>query len=274
MKKLIPIIVIIAFILIGGIIVAILPETVVQWFALLAGGIIGALFVVFWFLKMLDRYKERIRSERFNETKTKIMKNSDENMAVFQSFIAHENAQLAANLSKNNTKIKDINQKLEEKEKQYEELKTEVREALIKQRGQKNILELMFDNMEEIRDYFSISKRHAKLSFWLAIINCLVGVVLLSLSVYYALTNPSVTPAVIAASAGAVSELFAATSLVVHQKSLTQLNHYYNALHNNEMFLSTVNLVSNLTLDKQDDILIEIIRNELKVRLNKVATKN
>lgn len=141
-----------------------------------------------------------------------------------------------------------------------------INEAIIKQKGQNNILELMMENMGEIRDYFSISKNHAKLSFGLAIFNCIIGIALLGAAVYFALVNKNIEPAIIAVITGAISELFAATSLIVHKKAITQLNHYYNALHNNEMFLSTVNLVGNISIDKQDEMYIKIIENEMEIR--------
>jgi hypothetical protein len=130
----------------------------------------------------------------------------------------------------------------------------------------KNILLLMLENMQEIRDYFSISKNHARLSFWMAIVNCVAGLVLLGLAVNCALTAAKPDAAILPAAAGAVAEAFAGTSLVVHKKSLTQLNHYYDALHENEMFLSTVQLIGSLSPDRQDDVYIEVIRNELRVR--------
>ena len=148
------------------------------------------------------------------------------------------------------------------------------KEAFFKQKGQRDSIVLMHENTKEIRDYFSISKRHAELSFWLAILNCLVGIVLLCLSVYYALSRPNIEPSILAAVAGAISEIFAAASLNVHKKSLIQLNHYYKALHENEMFLSTLNIVRSLSIEKRDELYIEIIRNELNVRNIKVSANN
>jgi len=151
-----------------------------------------------------------------------------------------------------------------------EKTRTEILEN--KTKAQKDILMLMFENMDEIREYFAISKKHVKFSFWLTVLSCFFGGALLTLAVYHAMVNPDIQPAIIAFVAGAVVELFAATSLVVHKKSIGQLNYYYNALHNNEMFLSTVNLVSNLKEEKQDDTYIKIIENELNVRLSQASS--
>lgn len=148
------------------------------------------------------------------------------------------------------------------------------KEAYIKQKVQDNILQLMLANMAELREYYYISKNHAKLSFTFAIINSILGIALLCYAVYYSLSNSEIQPVIISVVSGAVSEIFAATSLVIHNKTLVQLNHYYNALHENEMFLSTVNLVGNLSVDKQDEAYMEIIRNELEVRCKKIQLED
>ena len=66
-----------------------------------------------------------------------------------------------------------------------------------------------------------------------------------------------------------VSELIAGTSLLVYKASLEQLNNYYESLHNNERFLSLVNLVSKISSDKQDEVYINIINVELQNYRNK-----
>ena len=111
--------------------------------------------------------------------------------------------------------------KLDEKDRRYEDLRHEIKEMFIKQGVRKSTLELMFENMGEMRDYFSISKGRERLSFWLAVLTCLTVIV------------------------GGISKIFAAMNLIIHKKSLTKLKHYCNTLRNNGMFLSTVNFVSN-----------------------------
>lgn len=60
-------------------------------------------------------------------------------------------------------------------------------------------------------------------------------------------------------------EVIAGTSLIVYKKSLEQLNHYYNSLHNNERFLSIVNMVSKVSQEKQDDMYFEIVRSQIRI---------
>ncbi len=47
---------------------------------------------------------------------------------------------------------------------------------------------------------------------------------------------------IIPAIGGVITELIAGTALVVYRNSLSQLNHYHKALHEDERFLSSVNL--------------------------------
>lgn len=75
----------------------------------------------------------------------------------------------------------------------------------------------------------------------------------------------SIIPAV----GGVITELIAGTALVVYRNSLSQLNHYHKALHEDERFLSSVNLLGKFsTVEAQDDMLREIIRSEIQMNLD------
>lgn len=73
---------------------------------------------------------------------------------------------------------------------------------------------------------------------------------------------------IIPAIGGVITELIAGTALVVYRNSLSQLNHYHKALHEDERFLSSVNLLGKFsTVEAQDDMLREIIRSEIQMNL-------
>lgn len=143
-----------------------------------------------------------------------------------------------------------------------EQLRSRLIEASHEEAKNKDILELMLTNMSEIKQYYSISKHHARLSFILALLFCAFGFVLLAYSVSLDKENPQ--PVIVGIIGGTVSELFAGTALLVHKSSLSQLNHYYRALHENERFLSTVNLVDRLSTEKRDEAIIKIIDSSLE----------
>jgi len=81
--------------------------------------------------------------------------------------------------------------------------------------------------------------------------------------------------AIIPAIGGAIAELVAGTALFVYRSSLSQLNHYHKALHEDERFLSSVNLLSRFsTTEAQDEMLKEIIRSEIQMNIISVSMKD
>ena len=78
---------------------------------------------------------------------------------------------------------------------------------------------------------------------------------------------------IIPAISGVVTELIAGTALVVYRHSLLQLNHYHKALHEDERFLSSVNLLGKFSnVRDQDEMLREIIRSEIQMNLKTLKT--
>lgn len=132
-----------------------------------------------------------------------------------------------------------------------------------------DIIELMLLNMKEIKEYYILSKTMAKSSFLLAVIMCILGFIIISASIIAMFViDISFTQSIIPIIGGAIVEVIAGTSLVVYKKSLEQLNQYYDSLHNNERFLSLVNIVDKLSDDKKDETYINIINNQLEALKN------
>lgn len=127
----------------------------------------------------------------------------------------------------------------------------------------KDILELMLSNMSELKQYYSISKLQARLSFVLAVLFCVTGTVILLISILK-FDGSNLRSTIISAIGGTISEFFAGTSLLVYKSTLQQLNLYYKSLHENERFLSIVNLANQLPDDRQPDAIIKIIDSSLK----------
>lgn len=127
-----------------------------------------------------------------------------------------------------------------------------------------DIIEMMLKNMGEIRDYYVMSKTQARNSFALACVSCIAGFLLLVAVIVTANSeNATAANTVIPAIGAAISEFVAGTALLIYRQSLKQLNHYYDALHNNERFLSVVNLVSKISEDKRDAVYTEIIQSQI-----------
>lgn len=127
----------------------------------------------------------------------------------------------------------------------------------------------MMINLEDIKEFYTWSQKQAKASFILAVAMCIFGFILMigavMLPVVFRLSfEMSIIPAI----GGVITELIAGTALVVYRNSLSQLNHYHKALHEDERFLSGVNLLGKFsTVEAQDDMLREIIRSEIQMNL-------
>lgn len=126
-------------------------------------------------------------------------------------------------------------------------------------------LTLMTLNMAEIKEYYALSKNMARKSFVLAVIMCILGFIVIASSLLAVfIVNISFIESLVPVIGGTIVEVIAGTSLSVYKKSLEQLNQYYESLHNNERYLSLVNLVDKLTDDKKDEAYINIINTQLE----------
>lgn len=133
----------------------------------------------------------------------------------------------------------------------------------------KDIFALMLKNHDEINEYFKISKWQAKIAFWLSVIACICGLGTLIFGVYSVFILNNINVSIISIVSGSISEVIAATVFWVHNKSALQLNHYYNALHENEKFLSAVNMADKLNEENRERMIMEIIRNQIVIQNKK-----
>ena len=130
----------------------------------------------------------------------------------------------------------------------------------------------MMINLEDIKEFYSWSQKQAKASFILAVVMCVLGFVLMIIAIVLPIIfrlnfQMSIIPAI----GGIITDLIAGTALVVYRNSLSQLNHYHKALHEDERFLSSVNLLGKFSsLQLQDDMLQEIIKSEIQMNLNEL----
>lgn len=127
----------------------------------------------------------------------------------------------------------------------------------------------MMINLEDIKEFYTWSQKQAKASFILAVVMCISGFVLMIAAVVLPVVfKLSFEMSIIPAVGGIITELIAGTALAVYRNSLSQLNHYHKALHEDERFLSSVNLLGKFsTVEAQDDMLREIIRSEIQMNL-------
>lgn len=134
-----------------------------------------------------------------------------------------------------------------------------------------DILAEMLKNHIEIKEYFRISKSQSKFSFYFSIISSVVGIMVIIIAAFGIVAFKEIS--IIAALSGAITEIISGIVLWIHNKSALQLNYYYDSLHENEKFLSAVNIADKLSEEKKEDMYIEIIRKQIDIQIKNKESK-
>lgn len=129
----------------------------------------------------------------------------------------------------------------------------------------RDIIARMLNNHDEIREYFTISKRHAKSSYRFSILASIIGFFMIGIAMYEVIHGKSSNLTSIGVISGAISEFVAGLVLWIHNKSAMQLNYYYDSLHENEKFLAAINMADKLSEEKREEMYVEIIRKQIEI---------
>lgn len=164
---------------------------------------------------------------------------------------------------------KQVKERVKEQKEEANENEKEENAKIHDTKKEIDALGRMLINLEDIKEFYTWSQKQAKASFVLAVSMCILGFILMFIAILLPIIfNLSFETHLIPAIGGIITELVAVTALSVYKSSLTQLNHYHKALHEDERFLSSVNLIGRFsTIEAQDDMLCEIIRSEIQMNL-------
>ncbi len=156
--------------------------------------------------------------------------------------------------------------KLEKKQEKYWEQVQKLKDD--KDLPDKDALELIKVNLANINEYYIWSQKQAKSAFNTAIATCGVGFLLVVAAVLIPIVKQDFNSTIsfISFLGGAITEVIGGTIFFVYRKSLTQLNYYHKALHEDQRFLSSVNLINKFH-DKNmgDEMLKEIIQSAIDI---------
>lgn len=127
----------------------------------------------------------------------------------------------------------------------------------------------MLINLEDIKEFYTWSQKQAKAAFALAVIMCCLGFGLIACGIFISMTGIfPIKLSIMTGIGGVIVEIVAGTALVVYKSSLLQLNHYHQALHEDERFLSSATLIDRFSNNEcRDEMLKEIIRSEIQMNL-------
>ena len=124
----------------------------------------------------------------------------------------------------------------------------------------------MLKNHIEIKEYFRISKNQSKFSFYFSIISSVIGIIVVIIAASGMMVFKNLGISIIAAASGAITEIISGIVLWIHNKSALQLNYYYDSLHENEKFLSALNIADKLSEEKRENMYMEIIRKQIDIQ--------
>lgn len=210
---------------------------------------------------LIKNINEENVSYQFNFFRKKVMNNS------FVIFWENEtdlknNAFLFFNKSLNTIRdIENILDKNKIKTKDENVMALEKTLELYATEENNDIIALMIDNLRGINQFYELTKYQANNAYRLAKNSSIAGIILIIVAVLIALIFNNNQIAVATTTGGIIVETLAGTSLFVYQKTLKQLNYYYASLHNNERFLSLINIVSKTNI--KDELYRKIVESEL-----------
>ncbi|MEA4913434.1 MAG: hypothetical protein VB061_02580 [Christensenella sp.] len=123
-----------------------------------------------------------------------------------------------------------------------------------------NALSIILLNLENMEGYYTWSKTQAIIIFCVAIAACIFGIVMIALAFVYSVTGKvALDKTILTTIGGVVTELFAGTTLIVYKSSLKQLNYYHKSLHEDQRFLSSVDLLCRFSNEKNRDKMLQTI---------------
>ena len=130
-------------------------------------------------------------------------------------------------------------------------------------------LDIMKINLNEITDYYAISKNQAKIAFCAALFTAAIGFMLICFCVALIITqNTDAVYTVLTGVSGIISEFLASTFLLIYNKSIKQINFFYESLNKKEMYLTSIELIKSLG-DNKDEMIARIIDRSLTYDVSK-----
>lgn len=121
-----------------------------------------------------------------------------------------------------------------------------------KDNDDKDISEIICNNLKELRGYYQLSKEQARKAFKIATISCGIGVFFYCIAIAVSIMNKesNVTPTIIS---GTFTELIGGSVFVIYKKSLKQLEIYHNKLEETEKYLMVIRIINNMEQEKQNE---------------------
>ncbi|WP_291285388.1 hypothetical protein [Flavobacterium sp.] len=146
--------------------------------------------------------------------------------------------------------------------KEEKEIKEEVEKVYktFEEKDNQDVLHLMIQNVAELREYYVINKQQARNSFSAALFISILGFLLFASGFVLSYTMPDKSDIIpYSTVGGSIIEIIAGLFFWLYSKAIRQINIFHTSLQSTEKFLTAIQLVDKVSIDKKDDIYREII---------------
>lgn len=141
------------------------------------------------------------------------------------------------------------------------EIKYEVEKVFVSFEEDKNdVLRLMIKNVAELREYYVMNKQQARNSFSAALFISILGFFLFASGIiifYIVPEKAEIIP--YSTIGGIIVEIIAGLFFWLYSKAIKQINIFHTSLQSTEKFLTAIQLVDKVSLEKKDEIYKDII---------------
>ena len=119
-----------------------------------------------------------------------------------------------------------------------------------KKTDDKNVLNMMMDNVSELREYYVISKQQARRSFSAALFICFLGIFIYLLGIIaYIVLDKNIS--IISLISGTVVEVIAGLFFWLYREATKQLGVYHQRLGSTEKYLTVMQIIREMPEDKR-----------------------
>lgn len=116
--------------------------------------------------------------------------------------------------------------------------------------NEKNILNMMMDNVSELREYYVISKQQARKSFSAALFICFFGIFIYVLGIItYIIFDKNIS--IISVIGGTVVEVIAGLFFWLYREATKQLGIYHQRLGSTEKYLTVIQIIKEMPKEEQ-----------------------
>lgn len=118
--------------------------------------------------------------------------------------------------------------------------------------NENNVLEMMYDNVSELREYYVISKQQARKSFSAALVACIFGFIIYLLGIITTILFDT-DVSVISIVGGSTAEVISAMFFWLYREATKQLSVYHQRLGSTEKYLTAIQIIKNLPEEKKNE---------------------